>query len=72
MHAAGHGYSGDIRESILSNGSTLAWNARDVGSSLALGTIFPIFSTPMTISFIPFRILILTGRFDTGFHRVPH
>ena len=29
-------------------GSTLAQNARDVGSSPVLGTIFTIFSTPMT------------------------
>ena len=32
------------------NGSTLAWNARDVGLSPALGTIFPIFVTPTTIT----------------------
>ena len=30
------------------NGSTLARNARDVGTSPALGTVFPIFSTPTT------------------------
>ena len=30
-------------------GSTLARNARDVGSIPALGTIFPIFITPMTV-----------------------
>ena len=29
--------------------STLARNARDVGSIPALGTIFPIFITPMTL-----------------------
>ena len=28
------------------NGSTLAWNARDVHSSPALVTVFPIFITP--------------------------
>ena len=28
------------------NGSTLARNAKDVGSSPALGTVFPIFVTP--------------------------
>ncbi len=31
------------------NGSTLARNARDVGSSPALGTEFPIFITPTTL-----------------------
>ena len=31
------------------NGSTLAWNARDMGLSPALGTVFPIFITPMTL-----------------------
>ena len=30
------------------NGSTLARNARDVGLSVALGAVFPIFITPMT------------------------
>ena len=29
--------------------STLAQNARDVGSILALGTLFPIIITPMTL-----------------------
>ena len=28
------------------NGISLAWNARDVGSSPALGIIFPIFIAP--------------------------
>ena len=41
----GHGYSDDIRKSTWCNGSTLAQNARDVGSISALGTIFPIFNT---------------------------
>ena len=31
------------------NGSTLAWNARDLGSSPTLGTVFPIFIKPMTL-----------------------
>ena len=30
------------------NGSTLVWNARDVGSSSALDIILPIFITPTT------------------------
>ena len=29
--------------------STLVWNTRDVASILILGTIFPIFITPMTL-----------------------
>ena len=29
--------------------STLAWNARDVGSIPGLGTVFPIFITPTTL-----------------------
>ena len=33
---------------MLSNGSTLVRNARDVGSSPALATVFSIFITPMT------------------------
>ena len=33
---------------MLCNPSTLAQNARDVGSIPALGTIFPIFVTPTT------------------------
>ena len=37
-----------VREPMSCNGSTLAQNARDVGSS-PLGTIFPIFITPMTL-----------------------
>ena len=41
--------SGDIREPTWCNGRTLAWNARDVGLSPALGTIFPIFITPTSI-----------------------
>ena len=40
------GHCGDIKEPTYCNGSTLAWNARDVGSVPALGTIFPIFITP--------------------------
>ena len=48
-HTGGRGYSGDIREPTWCNGSTLAWNARDVSSSPALGTIFPIFITPAAI-----------------------
>ena len=31
------------------NASTLAWNAREVGSSPALGTVFPIFIPPTTM-----------------------
>ena len=31
------------------NASTMARNTRDVGLSPALGTIFPIFITPMTL-----------------------
>ena len=34
------------------NGSTLSWNARDVGSSPAVGTVFPIFITPMAFTHI--------------------
>ena len=37
------GCSGDIREPMWCNGSTLAQNARDVGSIPALGTLFPIY-----------------------------
>ena len=29
--------------------STLAWNARDVGSTPTLGTIYPILITPVTL-----------------------
>ena len=39
----------DIREPTWCNGNTLAQNAKDVGSSPALGTEFPIFVTPMTL-----------------------
>ena len=42
-------YIGDIREHMWCNGNTLARNARDVGLSLALGAIFPIFSPPTTL-----------------------
>ena len=42
------GYSGDIREPCGVMVSTLAQNARDVGSTAALDTIFPIFITLMT------------------------
>ena len=31
------------------NGSTLTKNARDVGLTPTLGTVFPIFSAPMTL-----------------------
>ena len=31
------------------NWSTLAWNAKDMGSSPALGTVFPIFIKPMIL-----------------------
>ena len=31
------------------NGGTLAWNARDVALSPALGIVFPIFVTAMTL-----------------------
>ena len=43
------GYNGDIREPTWCNGSTLARNARAVASVPTLGTIFPIFVTPMTL-----------------------
>ena len=43
------GHRGDIREPMRCNGSTLARNARDVGSIPSLVTIFPIFVTPMTL-----------------------
>ena len=43
-----HGYNGDIRDPTWGNVSTLARNVRDVGSSPALSTVFPIFITPMT------------------------
>ena len=42
--------SGDIRELTRCNGSTLTWKTRDMDSSAALGTIFPIFITPTTIA----------------------
>ena len=35
-----------IREPMWGNGSTLAWNVRDVGSSPALGTVFTSFILP--------------------------
>ena len=35
---------------MLCNGMTLTWNARDVRLIPALGTIFPIFTTPTTLS----------------------
>ena len=38
-------------------GSTLAWNARDVGSIPPLGTVFPIFIPPPDISGAMTRIL---------------
>ena len=43
------GYSGDITEPMWCNGSTLGWNVRDAGSIPALGTMFPIFITPMRL-----------------------
>ena len=45
----GRGYSDDSKEPMWCNGSILAQNDSDVGSSPALGTVFPIFSTHMTI-----------------------
>ena len=42
--------------------STLARNARDVGSIPALGTIFPIFITPMT--YIPYVISDVARTFN--------
>ena len=56
------GYSGDIRESMWCNGSTLARNARDVGSSPTLGTVFPIFVTPTTYIYIYIYIYIYKAR----------
>ena len=44
-----HGYSVDSREPTWCNGSTLAQNIRDVGSIPALGTLFPVFITPITL-----------------------
>ena len=41
----GGGYRSDVKEPMWCNGSTLAQNARDVGSSPALGTVFPIVIT---------------------------
>ena len=41
------------------HGSTLAQNARDVGSISALGAIFPIFITPMTIIIVIITITII-------------
>ena len=38
------------------NGSTLAWDARDVRLSPVLGTVFPSFITPTTIIYIRQRI----------------
>ena len=49
------GYSGEIRELMWCNGSTLAQNARDVGSIPAPGPIFPIFITPTTVA-IPVQL----------------
>ena len=43
-----HGYGGDIREVTWCNHSTLALNARDMGSIPFVGTLFPIFITPTT------------------------
>ena len=48
----GMGIGGDIREPMWCNGSTLARNARDVGLIPVLSTIFPIFITPTTVSFM--------------------
>ena len=45
----GVGYSGNIREPTWCSGSTLAQNARDVGSSPTLGTVFHIFVTSTTL-----------------------
>ena len=39
----------DIREPTWCDGSMLAQNARDVGSTPALDTIFPIFVLPTTL-----------------------
>ena len=41
------------------NGSTLAWNAKDVGSCPALGRIFPIFITPMTIAQFSYMSIVI-------------
>ena len=45
----GREHSGDITEPTWCNDSTLAQNARTVGSSHAIGTIFPIFITPTVL-----------------------
>ena len=47
VYTGRHGY---IRESMCCNGSTVTWNARDVGSSLTLGTILPIFIKQTTLA----------------------
>ena len=47
-HTDGRGYSDDIREPMWCNGNALARNARDVGLSPAIGTVFPILITPTT------------------------
>ena len=39
----------DVREPTWCIGSTLTWNATDVGSSPALGTIFLVFIKPMAL-----------------------
>ena len=40
-------YSSDISESMWCNGSILPRNSRDLGLSPALGTLYPIFVTPL-------------------------
>ena len=48
-YTGGHRHSNEIRKPMWYNGSTLIRNARDVGSDPALGTIFPIVITTMTL-----------------------
>ena len=50
---------------MLCNGSTLARNPSDVGLSSALGTIFSIFITPITILFV----VVFTRLFGKELHR---
>ena len=47
-YTSGCEYTGEVREPMWCNGSTLAQNARDMGSIPALGKVFPICITPTT------------------------
>ena len=74
-HTSRRGHSGDIRELMWCNGSTLAQNARDVGSCPALDKVFPIFVTPMTQAYkinccMTLEMLVSTGLSNVRFYSI--